>query len=239
MAEQRSVMNARVVTRWLLGLSRVLERATRWVLQNVDSRVSPARVVEENLEGLATLREAFAGVVCGEEKSLYEARVAEIRELGADDSFSARLITLRFLDQLLEVLAIARETDTDPETTARAYYRASELFDVPWLRTTTFAAAGDGQWEHRAAQALSEDLSAAHRKLVVGVVSGTGSLDGRDPGADLADHMAPKDVERFRSIVSELRDEGNVGLAGVAVATRELSDVADRLGRGSRAERRR
>jgi glutamate dehydrogenase len=172
MGEQRSALNARVVTRWLLGLGRVLERATRWVLQNADADASPALIVDANLEGLATLRHAFADVVAGEEKELFEARVREIRDVGADEGFSTRLITLRFLDQLLEILEIARETDADPVVTARAYYQASELFEIPWLRRKTFAAAGEGQWGHRAAQAISEDLSRAHRKLVVAAVSG-------------------------------------------------------------------
>ena len=56
-----------------------------------------------HLEGLAVLRDAFADVVAGDERVIFEKRVAEIRELGADESFSKRLITLRFLDQLLEI----------------------------------------------------------------------------------------------------------------------------------------
>jgi glutamate dehydrogenase len=225
MAEQPSMLNARIVTRWLLGLGRVLERATRWVLQNVDPDVSPAVVVDGNLEGLATLRNAFGDVVAGEEKELFQARVREIRDLGADEFFSTRLITLRFLDQLLEILDIARETKTDPVGTARAYYQASQLYDVPWLRRKTYAAAGEGQWEHRAAQALAEDLSRAHRKMVAGIVT-----SGRVPDA------AP---ERFRSIVAELREEASVGLAAVSVVARELSEVADQLRRGPSLERRR
>ncbi|MDH3205713.1 MAG: NAD-glutamate dehydrogenase [Gemmatimonadota bacterium] len=233
MAEQTSVLNARVVTRWLLGLGRVLERATRWVLTNVKPDVSPATIVASNLEGLATLREAFGAVVAGEERDLFEARVKEIRDLGADEVFSTRLITLRFLDQLLEILEIARETETDVLATARAYYQVSELFDIPWLRRRTFSAAGEGQWEHRASQALAQDLSRAHRKCVVGVV-----CDGDEAG-DYVAKVSPRDVERFRGILAELREEESVGLAAVSVAARELSAVADGLGRGTDVERRR
>ncbi len=239
MAEQRSVLNARIVTRWLLGLQRVLERATRWVLQNVDAEVSPAVVVANNLEGLATLRDAFAEVVSGEEKGLFDDRVGEIRNVGADQAFSTRLITLRFLDQLLEILEISRETEKDPVATARAYYQASELFDIPWLRRRTFSTAGEGQWEHRAAQALSEDLSRAHRKLVVGVLRGSSEADGGTEATNFMAQVTPDDIERFRGIVAELREEEQVGLAAVSVATRELSSVSDRLGRGAAHERRR
>ena len=186
------------------------------------------------IELVLCILEGRAEVVAGEEKDLFEARVREIRDVGADEGFSTRLITLRFLDQLLEILEIARETDSDPVVTARAYYQASALFEIPWLRRKTFAAAGEGQWEHRAAQAISEDLSRAHRKLVLATVCHVAS--------DQDDYMArvrDRDVERFRGILEELKEEDVVGLAAVSVATRELASVADRTARGAAGERRR
>ena len=112
--------------------------------------------------------------------------------------------------------------------------QASALFEIPWLRRKTFAAAGEGQWEHRAAQAISEDLSRAHRKLVLATVCHVAS--------DQDDYMArvrDRDVERFRGILEELKEEDVVGLAAVSVATRELASVADRTARGAAGERRR
>ena len=49
---QQPTLNARVAYRWLLGLSRVLERATRWVLQNVEADAASAGIVDQNLTGL-------------------------------------------------------------------------------------------------------------------------------------------------------------------------------------------
>ncbi len=232
MREQRSAVNARVAYRWLLGLTRVLERATRWVLHNVAPDASPARIVDQNLAGLAILRESFGEFVLGEERRLFEARVLEIQDLGADEAFSRRLITLRFLDQLLEVLEISRETSTDPVRTARAYYRMSEAFDIPWLRRRIFAAAGDDQWEIRAAQGLSEDLSRAHRRVVFGVVRELGPEESSASAPeDSLGRLDPRGLERFRQIVAELKSEQAIGLPALAVATRELSGLADRLDR--------
>jgi glutamate dehydrogenase len=238
MAEQRTSVEARVTSRWLLGLARVLERTARWVVHNVPPEASAALVVDEHLEGLATLRDAFTDFVAGEERDLFEARVRELRDVGADEAFSRKLITLRFLDQLLEILEIAKETGSAPVATARAYYQASQLFDIPWLRRRTFEAVGDGQWEHRAAQVLSDDLSRSHRKLVIGLVA-----DGRPGGGERADdYMAglkARDVERFRDIVSELKEDEATGLPGLSVAVRELSTLADRAVRHGSVERRR
>jgi NAD-specific glutamate dehydrogenase len=195
--------------------------------------------VDRNLEGLATLRSVFADVVAGEERSLFEARVREIRELGADEFFSTRLITLRFLDQLLEILEIAREAATGPVVTANAYYRASELFDIPWLRRTVFSSARKGPWEYRAAQAMAEDLSRAHRRIVARVLAAFGGDGSIEIGARLMSLFPTSDVEAFREMLAQLREEDTPSLAAMSVATRELAGLADRLGQGPIVEGRR
>ncbi|GMV04929.1 MAG: NAD-glutamate dehydrogenase [Gemmatimonadota bacterium] len=220
MAKQQSAMRTAVSYRWLLGLARVLERTSRWILQNVGAEASLGAVVEENAEGLARLRGRFAELVSGEERAVFEERVREIQEVGAEESFARSLITLRFLDQLLEVLQISRAEGTDAAETGKAYYRVSEAFQIPWIRRLAFSA-GEGYWEQRAAQALGEDLSRVHRRLVAAALA-TGSADAVLAGAR-------RDAERFRSIVTELQSAGAVGIAGASVAVRELSALAERV----------
>jgi glutamate dehydrogenase len=227
MGRQQTALDVRVSYRWLLGFARVLERTTRWVLQNVDATASPARVVDENVSGLAQLRTDFEAIVAGEERELFEARVEEIRGFGADDGFSRNLITLRFLDQLLEILQIARATGSGETATGKAYYAVSQVLDIPWLRRMSFAAAGGGQWEQRAAQALAEDLSRAHRKLTLAVLAKASDGDVGRAAATLLESGA-RDVERYHGVVAELRAEESAGLAGAAVAVRELAAFGER-----------
>jgi glutamate dehydrogenase len=217
MSDQRAA-DAAVVSRWLLGLARVLDRAARWVLRNTPEDAPPAQIVDMNLSGLSVLRDRFAEAVSGDERVTFEKRVAEIRDLGADDGFSRRLITLRFLDQLLEVLAIGRHLDEDPIEVARVYYHASDLLHVPWLRRRALAAGRQGQWEHRAAQSLSDDLSRAHRSVVAHMLrSGTGRAGQESAG-----------LVRFRAMLDDLRrEEQSIGLAAITVAVRELAALAE------------
>jgi NAD-specific glutamate dehydrogenase len=58
----------------------------------------------------------------------------------------------------------------------------------------------------------------------------------------VSDYMSlvrQRDVERFREVMEELKAEDSIGLAAVSVATRELADVADRVGREPGQEDRR
>ncbi len=229
MGRQQETIRARVAYRWLLGLARVLERTTRWVLQNVDREVAPGKLVGESQDSLERLRTEFSELVSGEERALFESRVRELEGLGADETFSRRLISLRFLDQLLDIVSIAREADVDDGRAAQGYYFVSKAFEVPWLRRAAFQAAGDDHWEQRSAQLLADDLSRAHRRLVLAI------LERSDPGQSVEEAArellaeSQREVERFEAVMDELRDEQAAGLAAASVVIRELSVISDRM----------
>ena len=138
---QRTALPTAVSYRWLLGLSRVLERTTRWILTNVDASVTTASIIDQSLEGIASLRRRFGEIVTGEDRGHFYERVSELTSLGAEEDAARSLVTLRYLDHLLDVLRVARETNGDPLDSARAYYRVSEILGVPWLRRSVFQAA--------------------------------------------------------------------------------------------------
>ena len=167
--------------------------------------------------------------VSGEERQLFEDRVREIRELGAEDSFSRTLITLRFLDQLLDVVDIAREAEVEEGVAARGYYRVSETFEIPWLRRLAFESAADDHWEQRSAQLLADDLSRAHRKLVMAVVDRQGDGVGVEKATRALLKENARDVERFRAVAEELRSAEGAGLAVASVVVRELSVISERV----------
>ncbi|MGD2070463.1 MAG: NAD-glutamate dehydrogenase, partial [Gemmatimonadota bacterium] len=231
LASQGQPLEAAVTYRWLLGLGRVLERTTRWVLQNTPPTRSTAEVVDDKMEPLARLRRRFSDIVAGPEKEIFEGRVAELEELGADPEFAASLITLRFLDQLLEILRVARETESDPLETGRAFYRVSDLFQVPWLRASIFDAAGDDRWEQRAAQALADDLTRAHHRVLVQVMEHLPGAEDVGRTAEALMESRGREVARYRALVEELMAEGeSTSLSALSVAVREITVLAERLG---------
>jgi glutamate dehydrogenase len=228
-AESKVLPPPEVVYRWLLGLGRVLQRTTRWLLRNDRPQAPTAEVIATHFSGLSLLRRHFHEIVKGDDREVFETRVAEFRGMGADEEFARELITLRFLDQLLEILGVARDTSSDPLDTARAFYRVSELLGVPWLRQAIFSAADDDRWEQRAAQALADDLTRAHHHLVVQVMRGrSDGTEDVDQSADRLIASRERDVARFCDLLEEIRQEASPSLAGLSVAVREMSVLAER-----------
>lgn len=215
--------------RWVLGLSRVLERTTRWALKNVPADVDAESLIAGYQPGLEVLRREFSELVAGDDRVLFERLVGEVEGLGAEASFARELISLRFLDQMLEILRVGGDTGGEPSDTARAFYRVSELLGVPWLREAIFASAADDRWEQRAAQALADDLTRAHHRLVSQVMrEKVAGLDAGDAAQRLIQERR-RDVERFRQLLDEIRADDEISLSGLSVAVREITALSDRV----------
>jgi glutamate dehydrogenase len=209
--------------RWLSGLGRVLEATTAWLLANTPADGATDALIEDARGGLATLRGSFARVVSGEDRALFLARLGELQDLGVERTLGERLITLRFLPQLLEILEVARRAGTDELRAAKAFYAVSERFGTAALREAVRNAAGRDPWERRFAQALADDVQRAQRGLVQAVLAHSG--EGKR-ALDAVEKEHPRQVRAYRELYGEVRG-GNCPLAAYALAVHQLREVAD------------
>jgi glutamate dehydrogenase len=209
--------------RWLAGLARVLESTTAWILANVPGDGATDALIEDAKRGLAVLRGNFAKVVSGEDRAIFMARLGELQDLGVERTLGERLITLRFLPQLLEIVEVARRAGTDEVKTARAFYAVSERFGTALLREAVNTAAGRDPWERRFAQALSDDVQRAQRGLVQAVLAHNGGEGKR--ALDQVEKEHPRQVRAYRELMGELRG-GDCPLAAYALAVHQLREVA-------------
>ena len=214
-----------VIYRWLLGLSRVLERTTRWILANVSATVPADEVINRYLDGLRELRANFRALIVGADRELFETRVAEARELTEREDVAASIITLRFFDQLMEILTVADATGRPAARVGRSYYQVSESLGASRLREAIASAAGDSRWEQRVAQALDEELGRAHRALTSAVV--TAGSDA-EPVDDLLARVVTRHastLDAFRAVMDDVASDERPSLAALTIAVRELGAI--------------
>ncbi|HEX2168632.1 MAG TPA: NAD-glutamate dehydrogenase domain-containing protein, partial [Longimicrobiales bacterium] len=213
-----------VIYRWLLGLARMLERTTRWILANISDDAPISDVIAGHLDGVTTLRRDFHRMVTGRERELYDRLTKEAGELTRREDLAASLITLRFLDQLLGILKVAHETAAPPTRVGRAYYLVSELLELPVLRNAIDEAAGAGPWDQRAAQTLVEDTGRVHRQLTASAVSADAAADIDMLVSDLAVNRGAE-LQAYRDVMSDMTVEGKPTLAGLIIAVRQLESL--------------
>lgn len=214
--------------RLYVGLSRVLDRTTRWVLGNAE-REEIDGLVGKNFGTLRELQRIFPDVVSGEARLTFERLVSEIQESGPGAEIAPALAALRFLDQLMDILRVARDTGTAPVYAARAYYAVSELLEIPWLRHAIHECARDERWEQRAARALNDDLARAHHRIATFSAAAAAKRDTQAGGvAHVLTALRSREVSYFGELLMELRGESTLTLSGLAVAVRAIMVLSER-----------
>jgi glutamate dehydrogenase len=219
-------VDADVVYRWLLGLARVLERTTRWVLVNAPARGTAGAIIDEYGEGLRSLRARFADMVEGKDREVFEERVREMQELTGSDELATSLITLRFLDQLLEILRIGRESGHAPERAGRTYYLAGDLLDIPRLRVAVSNAAGGSRWDQRAAQMLSDELRRAHRRVVIAALAGGSDADEPEDLLARATTKHAAELSEYRRLLDDMATDDRPTFSALIIVVGALSAIA-------------
>ena len=219
-AREESVSTA-VTYRWTMGLARVLEQTTRWVLNNSDPETSTTALIEGRRVGLEALREKFHEIVAGEDRDNFQSRVRSGTPRPEDEPFVRKLMALHFLDHLLEILHLARTTGTDPVKAAMVYYWVTEELRIPWLIRTIDSTTGQNKWQQRWALGLVQDLGAIRRNLTESAIEGE---------EDLADALGfgkeDARLARFHEVLAEVEGEESVSLAGISVAIQEIRHLA-------------
>jgi glutamate dehydrogenase len=192
----------------------------------VERDAASLNAVEDLRSGLTRLREDFVHLVVGEDRDLFLARLAELGELGVKRELAERIITLRFLPELLDILRIAQESQSDVILTARAYYGVSETLATAWLQQALRAAGYEGLWEKRLAQELISDTAKAHRGIARGVLA---ESTGEEISTAL-DHLLERrnrEHLRYRELLTEVRTADTASLSAYAVCVRALMELAE------------
>ncbi|MYK69288.1 MAG: NAD-glutamate dehydrogenase, partial [Gammaproteobacteria bacterium] len=207
LCEREREAGTAVAYRWYRELGRVLDRTTRWVLGNAE-REEIDSLVGGNFSTLRELQRIFPDVVSGEDRLTFERLVSEIQEVGPAADIAPALATLRFLDQLMDILRVARDTRTAPVYAARAYYAVSELLEIPWLRHAIDECARDERWEQRAARALNDDLTRAHHRIANFSAAAAAARATQAGGvAHVLTALRSREVAYFGELLTELRAE--------------------------------
>src|SRR5690606_15321538 len=153
----------------------------------------------------------------------------ELKGVGLEHALAERLITLRFLPELLDILRIARESNRDPLETAEAYYLVDADFGVGWLQQALPAATRDELWEKRLLQALTGDLQRAHRSIAGRLLQeSSGREESLAECLGVFGRSRDREIQLYRALLAELRAVEQPPLAACAVAVRALVELSIR-----------
>jgi glutamate dehydrogenase len=209
-------------TLMLREIDRTVDRNTQWFLRNTPHPLDITRLLEEFAGGVAALGKRMEHILQPDQLADVEERTRRFAAPGVPDELSKRVGALKMLSTSCDVIRIAGAAGQAPEATARVYFALGSRFRLDWLRRGANRLTPDSSWYKLAVEAIIDDLWSTQSALTAQVLAQSGSDTGAiDSWAD-ARREACSRVER---LLSELDTVGQVDLAMLAVANRDLRSL--------------
>lgn len=208
------------------GMMRKIRRATRWFLRNRRRYLNPASEVELFTSGMMHINENLAHLLNGETLQEWLATTEHLRSLGLPESLVKRVAHPADLYSGLSVIEAARIANQSVEKLAKVYFAVGNYLSLPWFSAQISNLSVTNFWQAMARETYLSDLESQLRNLSASLIR---LMDGsQDVDSFIAQWSAQHEslIARWKTMVNELQAVNGTDFAMVAVALRDLLDLA-------------
>ncbi len=203
-----------------------VEGVVSWMLFNNIGHGDFEHVVSSYREPLAELRAGLRGYLPPAELQRFDARVAELKDLGLDAVTATDIVALEYLPTGFGVIEVARNTGTPQPKAATRFFELGERLALGWLRDELSGLSTSGPWAKVALTDLVMDLRDVQQRLTA-----TYFRETTDPGLD--EFLEPLGaVERYDRAIAGLREPDALDLAAGTVMVRLLRQAEGQAAKG-------
>jgi glutamate dehydrogenase len=200
---------------------RISDAGTLWCLRNLPAPLNIALHIEGFRPGVAELAEGIGELIAeGAHKEL-EAAVARLVNDGVPAALAGRIARLDYMAAGLDIVRLARNAGRPVREVGACYFAVGRRFHIDWLRSATGGVNLDTHWDRLAVAAIVEDLYGHQRDLAASIMG-----KGNGAGIDAWVEEHPQPVQRIETLIADLRQQGGLDLAKLAVANRELRSLS-------------
>jgi glutamate dehydrogenase len=152
---------------------------------------------------------------------------------GASEDLAYMVATGLYRFSLLDIIDVADIEDRDPAEVADTYFALMDRLGTDGLLTAVSELPRNDRWHSLARLAIRDDIYASLRSLCFDVLAvGEPDESGEEKITEW-EHMSASRVERARRTLIEIHQSGQLDLATLSVAARQIRSMTRTSGRGS------
>jgi glutamate dehydrogenase len=168
-----NVIDAEVQTGMRLEMRTLVERATRWLINNRRPPLDSEATVEFFGVVAQQVVSALPELLTGREASAMAARRDALVAKGVPEELALKVAVLPPAYTVLYMVETAKRDGLDPLQVARVHFALGERLGLSMLISRILALPRDDRWQTMARAALRDDLNAVHARLTAQVMAGT------------------------------------------------------------------
>jgi glutamate dehydrogenase len=210
-------IDANTQTRLRMELRTLIERATRWLVNNRRRPIDIGAAVDQLAKGVQAVQDELPVILPGREREAFERRLQRYRDAEVPDDVARDTAVLPAAYAALTIVQIATRNDLDVLHVARVHFTVGQRLGLDRLLSRIIELPRDDRWQTMARAALRDDLHTVHAQLTAQVLAG-----GDAGSADELVSQWEKDNAAVGASVSSLRSicQGKPDLARVSVGVR-------------------
>ncbi|MGW5119470.1 NAD-glutamate dehydrogenase [Streptomyces noursei] len=217
-----NVVAADVQTRIRLHSRRLVERGTRWLLNNRRQPLELSGTIDFFSERVAQVWAELPKLLQGSDLEWYQTILEELTDAGVPEQLAVQVSGFSSVFPALDIVAIADRTDKEPLAVAEVYYDLGDRLRINQLLDRILELPRNDRWQSMARASIREDLFAAHAALtsdVLAVGNGTASPQERFTAWEETNAAI---LTRARATLEEIHGSEGFDLANLSVAMRTM-----------------
>ncbi|MET8948027.1 NAD-glutamate dehydrogenase [Streptomyces sp. NPDC004542] len=215
-------VDAAVQTRIRLHSRRLVERGTRWLLNNRPQPLQLAETVEFFAERVEQVWQQLPKLLRGEDLEWYQHVYDELAAAGVPDELATRVAGFSSAFPTLDIVSVADRMGKEPLDVAEVYYDLADRLRITQLMDRIIELPRADRWQSMARASIREDLYAAHASLTADVLAAGNGTSTPEQRFEAWERKNTAILGRARTTLEEIRGSETFDLANLSVAMRTM-----------------
>ncbi|MFM9696100.1 NAD-glutamate dehydrogenase [Streptomyces europaeiscabiei] len=217
-----NTVDAAVQTRIRLHSRRLVERGTRWLLNNRPQPLQLTETIAFFSEGVHLVWGELPKLLRGADLEWYQKIYDELTGAGVPEELATRVAGFSSAFPTLDIVAVADRVGRTPMEVAEVYYDLADRLSITQLMDRIIDLPRADRWQSMARAAIREDLYAAHASLTAEVLSAGNGSSTPEQRFKVWEQKNAALLGRARTTLEEIQGSDAFDLANLSVAMRTM-----------------
>jgi glutamate dehydrogenase len=215
-------VGADVQTEMRLWVRTLIERATRWMVNNRRAPIDSEGTVEHFGTDIEKLVRALPEILRGTQGEEFAARRDSLTDRGVNQDLATDIAVLPFAYTALEIVEVSKHNDVDPIVAGQVHVTLSERLGLSEFGKKIESLPREDKWQTMARASLRDDFYAVHAALTAQVLNSTEPEQDADKRVEVWEAAQGETVARATSTLEDILGDDAADLARLSVGLRVI-----------------